>query len=105
MPGTHLTCKKCGGYEFKQIRIDSWQCLTCGQVRRAPKNKRISIDRKQIPKESIRTSATYKPLVAYCEQCGEKLDRIGHPQDERRLNNKWGNHVCSVTKKRDLFYT
>ena len=78
--------------------------MNCGKVRRVQKNKNISIERKQLPKESITTSKSYTPLIAYCGQCGEKIDRIGHPQDQKRLNNKWGNHICKITKGVTDFY-
>ena len=105
MPGRQLKCKNCGGINFKKIGVNSYQCLDCGQARRSPKHTNISITRRQIPKESISTSKDYKPLVAYCGKCGEKIDRIGHPRDERRLNNKWGKHTCLVIKKDEVFYT
>lgn len=104
MPGSHLFCKKCGGNEFKQIKIDSWQCVTCGKVKRIQKNKSITIERKQLPKESIMTSKIFKPLVAYCTLCGEKIDRIGGPKDQKRLNNRWANHVCVIPRKEDNLY-
>ena len=104
IPGTHLSCKNCGSNEFKQIKIDSWQCSNCGKVKHVQKNKSIMIERKQLSKESITTSKRYKPVIAYCSNCGEKIDRIGHPRDQRRLNNKWANHNCKVKKRNDVFY-
>ena len=105
MPGKEFKCKNCGGIGFKKIGVNTYQCMECGQTRKAPRHANLSTNRRTLPKESITTTKYYKPLVAHCERCGEKIDRIGHPNDERRLNNKWGNHVCSVTSKTNEFYS
>ena len=105
MPGTTLVCKKCGGTGFKQINVNSWQCTTCGKIKRIVKHRNVSVERKQIPKESITTSSKYKPLAVYCSQCGQKIDRVGHPNDQKRLNNKWRNHVCPERQRSDSLYS
>jgi ubiquitin C-terminal hydrolase len=104
MPGNRLICKQCGGFEFKQVKVDSWKCLNCGKIKRTTKTMTITKRRNEIPKESITTSKQYKVLVAYCENCGEKIDRLGHPSDQKRMNNKWANHICIIEKKTDNFY-
>lgn len=105
MPGKEFKCKNCGGISFKKIAVNTFQCMECGQTRKAPRHSNLTINRKALPKESITTTKFYKPLVAHCERCGEKIDRIGHPNDERRMNNKWGNHICVIKAKTNEFYS
>ena len=105
MPGTQLVCKKCGGISFKQIDVNSWQCISCGKIKRITKHRNIKVDRKQIPKESITTSSKFKPLAVYCSQCGSKIDRVGHPNDQKRLTNKWRNHICIEKSRFESFYS
>ena len=105
MPGTRVVCKSCGGTNFKQVKVDTWKCLDCGREKRVTKGTRtISKNRPEIPKESI-TTGSYKPLIAYCQNCGEKIDRIGSPADQKRLNNKWANHTCTVNRSKESLYS
>ena len=105
MTGTTLVCKKCGGLSFKQIDVNSWQCTNCGKIKRIVKHRTVTVERKQIPKESITTSRKFKPLAVYCSPCGQKIDRVGHPNDQKRLNNKWRNHICETKRETSNFYT
>ena len=104
MPGKRIICKQCGSFQFKQISVSEWQCLNCGKIRRNSRHISISKRRHEIPKENITTSKNFNPLAVYCKNCGEKIDRIGHPNDQKRLNNKWANHTCIIDKKIDNFY-
>lgn len=105
MPGKTLVCKKCGGISFKQVDVNSWQCTNCGKIKRIVKHRNVSVERKQIPKESITTSSKFKPLAIYCDKCGQKIGRVGHPNDQKRLTNQWRNHTCMTTSRSDNFYT
>ncbi len=105
--GKQLFCKNihCKGTNFKQIAPDKFECLSCGQIRTIKNKTLVSKKVPIVPKESIGISKDYTPVIAYCELCGEKIDRIGHPRDEKRFNNKWANHVCQIDKKQDNFYS
>ena len=104
--GKLLICKNihCKGTNFKQIAPDKFECLSCGQIRIIKNKSIIPKNVPAVPKESIMISKEYIPLIAYCELCGEKIDRIGHPRDEKRFNNKWANHNCRINKKEDNLY-
>ncbi|MHA2366214.1 MAG: hypothetical protein ACXAC7_19800 [Candidatus Hodarchaeales archaeon] len=92
-----LTCKKCGSVDFKQIGIDTYECILCFTTRKAGK-KLVHRRRKVLPKKSISISADYNPIILNCEVCHQEIGRMGTPKDFKRLKNQWKNHICEKQK-------
>ena len=106
MPGTKVVCKYCHGTSFRQIKVDTWKCLNCGREKHLTRaTMTISKSRHEIPKDAISTSSQYQPLAVYCQNCGERIDRIGSPKDQKRMNNKWANHGCPEGSSKEFMYS
>ena len=105
MPGTTVRCKKCGSTNLHQITVDTYECRECGAQRRLTKvTQKFTKRRHEIPKDTISISSQYQPLAVYCQNCGERIDRIGSPKDQKRMNNKWANHSCPEGSSKEFMY-
>jgi DNA-directed RNA polymerase subunit RPC12/RpoP len=88
---------KCNGTDFTQVIGNQWKCVDCGTVISIGQSRQIK-KKIRLPKEKNVPIIHYSPLVMICEECGEKIDRITHPKDEKQLNENWLSHSC-VEKK------
>jgi hypothetical protein len=88
---------KCKGADFSQIHGNQWKCVDCGIIVSIGQTKQIKKKIKQLKVKNVPV-INYNPLVMICEECGEKIDRITHPKDEKQLNENWLHHIC-IEKK------
>jgi hypothetical protein len=76
---------------------NQWKCVNCGTVISIGQTRQIK-KKVRPPNEKNVLNIHYSLLVMICEECGEKIDRIAHPKDEKQLNENWLSHSCLEKK-------
>ena len=101
---SQLTCKKCKGTDFNQKTLSVYICKECGTEKSISHKRLIVKKKKAVLKENISTDKNYRPITIFCENCGEKLERMGSPKDYKRFKNKWEKHRCLTENTDDNVY-
>lgn len=88
---------------FKQIAPEKYEYLNYGQIGIVRKKILVATNKSTVPKELVPISKDYTLFAVFCEQCGEKIDRIAHSKVQKRSHNKWTNYLFKIAKKEDIF--